>query len=531
MARKRTETATESSKEIKTRGKFTRANKCMKTTTKKFHESGKHSNRREEKSPSKCSEESPSAQVRRSISTKDGAQEVPVLGLHLGKEVRLSGKMKLQLFPLDAHTREGLEKGGFHPYLELTLSSRKKVSSVLQHIHTKWGSSEIARGDPMLYPYDKLVLASGHKWTANSNITISDVYVAVGAPSLFRLRYGWSPATYNKTDEPPSPSTPGITTFPNEEPQNIICNKTESSSFTGKQTFGLGNPFTMLPSSNQVTDLPPSESTPPDGQVESAENKINDGSGPTIFSWDDGLTSLSIGGLLSEVSLKGNLGNRSKNSNAVNANATLWDDSLTNISIGGLFSEASLQDKRGVNLKQESTHNNHNNDQPSVSIGGLLSEASSPGEGRISDGNQTWETRRAISKQPLPLISDSLDAFLVNQTDQPRAPCPPELSHSSILDAEDTCHAFSFRKRTTTSQKVLEQVTEEAEQQQQRNESKPAKGLFGSTVFNQDTSLGFSGIKWADSRGPFDFGLSSSSRKFTNGDSVSFGAVLKDLPE
>lgn len=75
------------------------------------------------------------------------------------------------------------------------------------------------------------------------------------------------------------------------------------------------------------------------------------------------------------------------------------------------------------------------------------------------------------------------------------------------------------------------QVSEETEEQQQKDESKPAKGLFGSGVFNQDSSLGFSGIKWADSRGPFDFGLSLSSRKFTNADSVSFGAAVKDLRE
>lgn len=189
------------------------------------------------------------------------------------------------------------------------------------------------------------------------------------------------------------------------------------------------------------------------------ENKTNDGSGPTLLSWDDGLTSLSIGGLLSEVSLKGNFGDHCKNSNAGKANATLWDDGLTNISIGGLFSEASLQDRRDINLEQEPAHNK-NNDQPSVSFGGLLSEASSLGEGRFSDCNKTWESRRAITQKPLPLISDSLDAFLVNRTDQPLAPCPapPEPSHSSILDAEDTCHAFSFRKRTTTSQPVLEEV-------------------------------------------------------------------------
>ncbi|XP_048593822.1 TSL-kinase interacting protein 1 [Brassica napus] len=489
MARKKTESSTESSKEIKARGKFTRANKW------------KHNSKREKrKSPS----DSP-----------DGAQQVPVLALHSDKEVRRCGKMKLQLFPVDAHTRQGLEKDGFHPYLELTLSSRKKVSSVLQHIHCKWGSSDIARGDPTLYPFDQSS-SSGPKWTPNSSITIKDVYVAIGAPSLFRLRYGWSSETCNKTDEPPSPSTPSITCFPNVEPQNIFCNKREN----GKQMFGLDN-------LTQVTDPPLSEHTPPDGPVESAaEKKINNGSGPTFFQWDDGLTSLSIGGLLSEVSLKGNFGNGSKNSNA---NPTLWDENLTNISIGGLFSEASLQGRRS---KEASTHNNSGNQQPSVSIGAFLSEASSRGEW----SNKTWETRGATSQQPLPLISDSLDAFLVNQTtDQPRGPCharpPPELSHSSILDAEDTCHAFSFRKRTTTSPKVLEQVSEETEEQQQKDESKPAKGLFGSGVFNQDSSLGFSGIKWADSRGPFDFGLSLSSRKFTNGDSVSFGAAVKDLRE
>ncbi|KAL0798665.1 hypothetical protein Bca101_053840 [Brassica carinata] len=516
-ARKKTETSTESSKEIKARGKFTRANKCMKTTTKKVHESGKHNSKREKKKSSSDSlDESPSTQVQSCINTKDGAQQVPVLDLHSVQ--RPSGKIKLQLFPLDAHTRQGLEKDGFHPYLELTLSSRKKVSSVLQHIHSKWGSSEIARGDPTLYPYDQSRLPSVPKWTANSSITIRDVYVAIGAPSLFRLRYGWSSETCDKADEPPSPSAPGITCFPNVEPQNIFSNKRESASFTGKQMFGSD----IL---NQVTDPPLSEHTPPDGQVESAaEKKINDGCGPTFFPWDDdGLTSLSIGGLLSEVSLKGNFGNDSKNSNA---NPTLWVDNLTNISIGGLFSEASLQGRRG----KEGSANNNNGNQPSVSIGAFLSEASSRGEGN----NKTWDTRGATSQQPLPLISDSLDAFLVNQTtDQRQAPChappPPEVSHSSILDAEDTCHAFSFRKRTTTSPKVLEQVSEETEEQQQKDESKPAKGLFGSGVFNQDSSLGFSGIKWADSRGPFDFGLSLSFRKFTNGDSVSFGAAVKDL--
>lgn len=150
---------------------------------------------------------------------------------------------------------------------------------MLQHIHSKWVSSQIARGDPTLYPYDQSRHPSGPKWTPNSCITMRDVYVAIGAPSLFRLRfasvyiiylstqlykysrvllvivlfrYGWSSETCDKTDEPPSPSTPGITCFPNIEPENIFSNKRESASFTGKQMFEYS-----------------SEHTPPDGQVES----------------------------------------------------------------------------------------------------------------------------------------------------------------------------------------------------------------------------------------------------------------------
>lgn len=73
------------------------------------------------------------------------------------------------------------------------------------------------------------------------------------------FRYGWSSETCNKTDESPSPSTPGITCFPDVEPQNIFSNKREN----GKKMFGLDN-------LTQVTDPPLSEHTPPDGSVESA---------------------------------------------------------------------------------------------------------------------------------------------------------------------------------------------------------------------------------------------------------------------
>lgn len=72
---------------------------------------GKHNSKKEKKKSSSDSpDESPSFQAQSCVNTKDGAQQAPVLTLHSDKEVKLRGKMKLQLFPLDAHTRQGLEK-------------------------------------------------------------------------------------------------------------------------------------------------------------------------------------------------------------------------------------------------------------------------------------------------------------------------------------------------------------------------------------------------------------------------------------
>lgn len=92
-----------------------------------------------------------------------------------------------------------------------------------------------------------------------------------------------------------------------------------------------------------------------------------------------------------------------------------WDDSFTTLSIGGLLSEASLQGK--INYSEQKSN---------------------------------------VSKSG-PLISDSLDAFIAKQNNsQPQATKPllQHDSHSSILDAEETCHAFSFRKFSFPSKDV-----------------------------------------------------------------------------
>ncbi|KAK9058805.1 hypothetical protein SSX86_023648 [Deinandra increscens subsp. villosa] len=99
-------------------------------------------------------------------------------------------KLKLQLFPIDESTRRALEMDNLNPHLELTLSTRKRISSVLEHMHRKWGSSSIASGELTLVPYNVETL-NCQKWTRDSFFSAGDVYAAIGSPSIFRLRYGW----------------------------------------------------------------------------------------------------------------------------------------------------------------------------------------------------------------------------------------------------------------------------------------------------------------------------------------------------
>lgn len=81
---------------------------------------------------------------------------------------------------------------GYNPFLELTLSARKRISSVVRHLNTKWGSSSTVIGQFMLFPYNTKLeqLTSCRRWTSNdSAITAWEVYVDVGSPSIFRLRF------------------------------------------------------------------------------------------------------------------------------------------------------------------------------------------------------------------------------------------------------------------------------------------------------------------------------------------------------
>ncbi|GJN05602.1 hypothetical protein PR202_ga23248 [Eleusine coracana subsp. coracana] len=104
-----------------------------------------------------------------------------------------SGKIKLQLFPIDETIQKILQQEKHNPYLELILAPRKKISSVVQHLNTKWGNAQCTKGELILFPNDTRLdnVAVSEKWTIKDSCVAADVHVAVGSPSTFRLRYGW----------------------------------------------------------------------------------------------------------------------------------------------------------------------------------------------------------------------------------------------------------------------------------------------------------------------------------------------------
>ncbi|KAL1134462.1 hypothetical protein V6Z11_A12G103700 [Gossypium hirsutum] len=379
--------------------------------------------------------------VEQQLQGATGKTEKDEHSLPSGSEERLhpSTKIKLQLFPIDESTRLGLEKDGFHPYLELTLSARKKISSVLKHLGSKWGSSSIAVGEPMLFPYVAECL-TGYRWTRNDIcISASDIYAAIGSPAVFRLRYGWMSDSNleTKTLGQPSVSAPFKASSKLEDVQKSCHTYMQNAYVNGEKAEvtgeGSGKPIITSAETN----------------VAVSEKASNGG----------------VGSMENEVTMDG----------SIEQSLAMWADSLTNISIGGLLSEASLQ---GRSLR--------------------------------------------------PPLQDS---------------------HSSILDADDTCHAFPFQKfsslgkspiatggsayfhagnQDTSSKSFKNPNLTEANirSQGQACQQSDTDLILFSRVYNDESSLGFSGIKWTESLGPFDLGLSSS-RKVINGDNTSINGIVR----
>lgn len=256
-----------------------------------------------------------------------------------------SAKMKLQFFPVNETTRIKLEEDGHNPFLELTLSARKKMSSILKHLNNKWGSSSAAMGELMLLPYNMRPesYSACRRWTSdNSGITAGDLYEILDSPPVFRLRYGWFSNIHPESSGVFCASLAGTSKSNNIE---NACNPFQSITRCLKEQLDVGNQeIRNLSDVHNAADLALTGETSVAVSTDHVGNEVMAHITPaqTALCWDDSFTNLSIGGLLSEASLFTKIRNSTLKSDSKSG---LQPILVSDISIGGLLQEASLQEK------------------------------------------------------------------------------------------------------------------------------------------------------------------------------------------
>ncbi|KAI8014001.1 TSL-kinase interacting protein 1 [Camellia lanceoleosa] len=195
--------------------------------------------------------------------------------------IQTAVKLKLQLFPIDEGTRKALEMDNHNPHLELTLSTRKKISSVLEHLNRKWGNSSVASGELMLFPYcvQRENLVGFCRWTQDSVLSAADVYALIGSPPVFRLRYGWfsNDEFVLATSQPPTVSS-GIIC-------NLNMNVNNNTKEQSKDSMQYCHPLIITTISWDRREIA-------NGAI------LREG---RTREWADSLTNISIGDLLSDV--------------------------------------------------------------------------------------------------------------------------------------------------------------------------------------------------------------------------------------
>ncbi|CAI9111998.1 OLC1v1012355C3 [Oldenlandia corymbosa var. corymbosa] len=330
-----------------------------------------------------------------------------------------SAKLKLQLFPIDDATRRALESDSHNPHLELTLSTRKKISSVLEHLHRKWGSSSIASGELMLLPYpvEPLNLSGYHKWTKDSTLSAADVYSLIGKPPVFRLRYGWFsfaepiPATCQAplscaTDNYVDMSTLNKNLVETTLKAAAPCNGSQKILATSDNMLSGRSVTVALSSAIGETVSGASSSS----GINSNDRSRDDASGATLSDREKATRPLP------EEDQNPDEPRRYKAASPAGG----WADSLTNISVGDLLSELP-----------------HNVEPGCIDLP---------------------EPRNFECVQPISQSCDSFDAAIAAHIcrHQSISACEPTLmSHaSSIWDGEETCDAFSFQKKGVSSEGI-----------------------------------------------------------------------------
>ncbi|MQL96689.1 hypothetical protein Taro_029369 [Colocasia esculenta] len=338
-----------------------------------------------------------------------------------------SMKLKLQLFPIDEVTRKALERDDRNPHLELTLSARKRISSILEHLHRKWGNSSIASGELMLFPYsiqqDNIV--SCPRWTLKDTAaSAGDVYASVGSPAIFRLRYGWF-----SNLEPSSPHESSCMQAKSVEEEDASIRVSPDKSVTMDSAVGPYSSISQVPDRlivgviSNLTSVGSAAVPPPiDIQTMSVSDGIVQSKNEQLISLqkvDDSSVCREVVDDMDEQEYTENL----RACDGATISAGEWADSLTNISVGDLFSEAS---------RVAYAYNNTNN-------------SLSP-----------WANSSHL--QHLSLSCDSFDAAIAGLLSRHQDMVIPSnrASPASILDAEETCDEFSFHKILALNQDNLD---------------------------------------------------------------------------
>ncbi|GAV90591.1 Myb_DNA-binding domain-containing protein, partial [Cephalotus follicularis] len=336
--------------------------------------------------------------------------------------VQASMKLKLQLFPIDEGTRRALEMDNHNPHLELTLSTRKKISSVLEHLNRKWGHSSVASGELMLFPYNvqRENLVNCQRWTQDSIVSAADVHAIIGSPTLFRLRYGWlsDPQLGSVTSQTPLGCLPGVGRMDLENMKGPITDSVPTTvPSTNEQSEKL-----VVSCKDQLTSVN-------DNNALACTSSAEPNQMASVGSKNDVANSSDISANIScnrKESCNGTITRQFedaddlRSSNCIALSACEWADSLTNISVGDLLSEVP-QDMDANCIES-----------PFVESSQCL--------------------------QQIPFSCDSFDAAIAAHISrhQNKSGLQSTLaSHSSsIWDAEETCDAFSFQQNHVLHQQA-----------------------------------------------------------------------------
>lgn len=341
--------------------------------------------------------------------------------LFVESNVLTSMKLKLQLFPIDDITRRALEMDKHNPFLELTLSTRKKISSVLEHLNRKWGNSSVASGELMLFPYivQGENLVGCQSWTQDSVVSAADVYGMLGRPPVFRLKYGWFSNTELSSAALQAPTTSSCILGEHNMNEDNIKEKIAGSapiSMPSTNARSVDLYEDQLTSGNKNHALPHASTDVPSEMnkytCKGPNHNLVESDCATNISWHR--KEAGDGNIMRQLEYVDDL--RLSAGTALSAGE--WADTLTNISVGDLL--------LGV------SHDIDANciDEP------------------VAESSQCL--------QQIPFTCDSFDAAIAAHISkhQDKMGYQPTLSsHAcSIWDAEETCDAFAFKKNPVLCQ-------------------------------------------------------------------------------